>query len=166
MLCRPACLPPTRWCCSLLLGLLLCHALSAEDEKFLFLTLRYKDGNITLVKSAVVSGTLKPQRNSKKPNALQIQLEKNNGTSVWSVVVDDPSVQRYEYEDPQQPGVIRSKEVKLNDVEFIVRAPLVTEVRQLAVYRVDPTAPGAKSSTSATVTNLLVRQVLPKEVTR
>jgi hypothetical protein len=150
----------------LLLGLLTCSSVRAEEEgKFLFLTLRLKDGVVTVVKSAVVSGTLKPQRNSTKSDALHIQLEKNEGESAWSVAIDDPSVQRHEYEDPQQPGGIRSKEVKLADVEFIVRAPLLTDVRHLAVYRNEPPASGAKASAVA-VKKLLVRHALPKEVTQ
>lgn len=150
-----------------MLGLVLGLSLSAaeEDGKFLFLTLRYKDGVITVMKSAVVSGTLKPQRDSTKPDALQITLEKTEGESAWSVAMDDPSVRRYEYEDPQQPGVIRSKEVKRNDLEFIVRAPLLAGVRHLAVYRQEPPAPGAKPA-AAPVKKLLARHTLPPEVTR
>jgi hypothetical protein len=151
----------------LLLGLILCLSLRAaeEDEKFLFLTLRYKDGAITLVKSAVVSGTLKPQRNSARPDALQIHLEKTEGESAWSLVMDDPSVRRYEYEDPDQPGVIRSKEVRVNDTEFIIRAPLLPGVRHLAVYRQEPPAPGAKAPATPSK-KLLVRHTLPQGVTR
>ena len=150
-----------------MLGLTLCLCLrgAEADGKFLFLTLRYKDGDITLVKSALVSGTLKPRRNSTRPDALQIVLEKAEGQSAWSLAIDDPSVRRYEYEDPERPGVIRSKEVKVNDVEFIVRAPLVTDVRHLAVYRQEPPAPGAKAP-AAPVKKLLVRHSLPREVTR
>ena len=149
------------------LGLILCLSLRAaeEDGKFLFLTLRYKDGVIMVVKSALVSGRLKPQRDSTRPDALQITLEKTEGESAWRLAMDDPSVRRYEYEDPQQPGVIRSKEVKVNDIEFIVRAPLVAGVRHLAVYRHEPPAPGAKQS-AAPVKQLLVRHALPQEVTR
>src|SRR5258705_4770786 len=99
-----------------------------------------------VVKSAVVSGRLKPQRDPPRPDALQITLEKTEGESAWRLAMDDPSVRRYEYEDPQQPGVIRSKEVKVNDIEFIVRAPLVAGVRHLAVYRHVPPAPRAKQS--------------------
>lgn len=151
----------------LLFGLVLCLSLRAadEDEKFLFLTLRCKDGVITVVKSTVISGALKSQRDSAKPDALHITLERTAGESAWSVAIDDPSVRRYEYEDPQQPGVIRSKEVKVNDIEFIVRAPLVAGVRHLAVYRREPPAPGAKAP-AAPAKKLLVRHTLPKEVTR
>lgn len=149
-----------------MLGLALCLSIRAEEDgKFLFLTLRYKDGVITVVRSALVSGTLKPQRNSTRPDALHIALEKGEGETAWSVAIDDPSVRRYEYEDPQQPGVIRSKEVKLNDTEFIVRAPVVAGVRHLGVYRHEPPAQGAKQPATP-VKKLLVRHALPQEVTR
>jgi hypothetical protein len=149
------------------LGLIFCLSLGAaeEDGQFLFLTLRYKDGIITVVKSAMVSGTIKPQRNSTKTDALHITLEKAEGETAWSLAIDDPSVRRYEYEDPQQPGVIRTKEVKVNDIEFIVRAPLVAGVRHLTVYRQEPPSPGAKPS-AAPVKKLLLRHALPQEVTR
>jgi len=147
-------------------GALFCFSLRAEEDgKFLFLTLRSKDGVITVMKSAVVSDTLKPQRDSAKPDALRITLEKTEGESAWSVAIDDPSVRRYEYEDPEQPGVIRVKEIKLKETEFIVRAPLVAGVRHLAVYRREPPAPGAKPSAAPT-NKMLVRYALPQEVTR
>jgi hypothetical protein len=148
------------------LGLMLCLSLRAaeEDGKFLFLTLRYKDGVMTVVRSALVPGRLKPQRDSTRHDALEIALETTAGETAWRLAVDDPSVRRYEYEDPQQPGVIRSKEVKVNDIEFIVRAPLLAGVRHVAVYRREPPAPGAKQT--APVKTLLVRHALPQEVTQ
>ncbi len=84
---------------------------------------------------------------------------------MWSVVIDDPSVRRYEYEDPLQPGVLRAMEVKLNDIEFIVRAPLVADVRHLGVYREEPRTSGAKAPATP-AKKLVVRHALPEEVTR
>jgi hypothetical protein len=150
----------------LIFGLLFCLSLrAAQEEKFLFLTLRYKDGAITLVKSALVPGSLKPQRNSTRPEALHIALEKVAGEAAWSVVMEDPSLRRYEYEDPQQPGVIRLQEARLDEIEFIVRAPFIAGVRQLGIYRLETPVPGAKAAV-APVKKLLVRIVLPQEVTQ
>jgi len=155
------------WRCAVMLGLMLCLSSPAADEegKFLFLTLRFKDGVVTVVKSTLVNGTLKPQRDSKKTDAFHISLGKTEGESIWSVAIDDPSVCRYEYEDPQAPGTIRVKEVKLDDVEFIVRVPLIDGVRQLEVYRHESPASGAKQPTTP-VKKLLLQHKLPQEVTR
>ena len=107
---------------ALALSLFTCHTATAQSEqdKFFFLTFRLTNGVVTLVKSEVKPGTLKPQRDSTRAVALRFVLEKAEDEGLWSRRIDDPSVQRLEYEDPDHPGEIQSKTVQLDDVEFIV----------------------------------------------
>ncbi|MGC3958332.1 MAG: M64 family metallopeptidase [Verrucomicrobiota bacterium] len=81
-------------------------------------------GKITLEKAQLVAGTLKPQQNSTDEKLLLISLEQTKDIAHWSLSIDDPSVQRLEYEDPEHPGALKTKWVTSDDAAFIVLAPL------------------------------------------
>lgn len=139
---------------------------SDGTNQFLFLTLRLKGGAVTLEKASVVSGTLKPQQDSTDAEPLLVTLEQAEGEARWSLAIDDSSIQRYEYEDPQQPGALKSKLVQVDDVEFIVRAPLTPGVRHIAIYRKEKSIQPATAGESPPAKRLLARIELPKEVTK
>ena len=127
-----------RW--SVLLVTLLLSATSlrsAEEEKpgILFLCLQLKDGAFSLVSATNVSGTLKTPRRTAAAKELQMVVEDAAGTAFWTQEMADPSVERLEYTDPAQPGVIQVKEVRRKQVQFTVRVPLALGKRQLAIYR-------------------------------
>lgn len=138
----------------------------AAAEKFLLLTLRYKGGELTLVSSKVVAGALKPQRNSTRPNCFLVQLESDVGGRIWSLTVDDPSVQRYEYEDPDQPGRLRGTEVRTDDVEFLVRVPVDARARQVAIFRPEAAAARGSNALASAASRLLLRHPISTEITR
>jgi hypothetical protein len=135
-------------------------------NQFLFLTLRLKGGIVTLEKASVVSGTLKPQQDSTDAEPLLVTLEQADGVERWSFAMDDPSIQRYEYEDPQHPGSLKLKLVPVDDIEFIARVPLSVGVRRMAVYRKQKSTQPAKAGASAATKRLLARIELPREVTK
>jgi hypothetical protein len=138
-----------------------------DVDQILFLHLRMKDGTLTLVRSATVAGVLKSRRSADKKAPFQLEVETAEGASLWGEKMTDPSVRRYEYEDPDNPGVIKSKVVQLNEVEFTVRVPFKKEARRLSFYRVSQPAekgktliaPDAKSSKPAK--ELIARIDLP-----
>ena len=134
-----------------------------NTNQFLFLTLRLKDGVVTLEKAQLVTGTLKPQQNSTEEKPLLITLEQTKGIAQWSLTMDDPSVQRLEYEDPQQPGALKTKLIATDDIEFIVRTPLISGVRHLAIHRQAAQTQLTAGGSSATNT-LLARLELPQAV--
>jgi hypothetical protein len=116
---------------------LLPFCLSGQDNtnQFLFLRMRLKGQEISLVESSVVKGVLKPQRDSEQTERLVVALESDSEETQWSLTIADPGVRRLEYEDPEKPGTIRSKLVRIEDVEIVVRAPQLPGVRKVAVYR-------------------------------
>ena len=75
-------------------------------------------------------------------------------------------MQRHEYEDPQQPGALKTKIVHVDDAVINVRAPLSTGVRFLAVYRKVISPANAAAIASPPDKTLLARISLPEEVTR
>ena len=93
-------------------------------------------------------------------------MEQGGGGACWSLAIDDPSVQRQEYEDPQQPGALRSKRVQVDDIEFVVRAPLTVGARYIRVYRKEKGTQAATPGASAPAQKLLARIELPGDVTR
>ncbi len=51
--------------------------------------------------------------------------------------MDDPSVHRYEYEDPDRPGQLAIREVRTEKSEFVLRVPLMDGVDHIEFYRID-----------------------------
>ena len=145
--------------------LLLLTAARAEDEpkQFLFLTLRLRGNVVTLEKARVVQGTLKPQKDSTDEDPVIIALEEVEGKERWTIAINDPSIERLEYEDPQQPGVIKSTVVHNDDVEFIARVPLMADIHHVAVFRRQKQAPVGNAVAKAVSRKLLGRMELPKE---
>jgi len=140
----------TKVVCGLVLmqGLLLnLNAEEGQAEQILFLHLKITNGVIRLVESTAVPGHLKPAVTAEKPGDLYLELNSTNRLPVWTDVVPDPLVHRYEYEDPDHPGQLKVKEVKLDQAEFTVRVPGRREANQLNIYRLDQ--PAVKSATAA-----------------
>lgn len=137
------------------------HAQEARGEQILFLHLKLTNGVVHLVASTTVAGHLKPGIANEKPGDLHLELVSTNNLPVWSSVVPDPLVRRYEYEDPDHPGQLKVKEVKLDQAEFTVRVPGRTEARQLNIYRLDQPATQSGLASSRPTRTLLGTIKLP-----
>ena len=146
----------------LLLGLLSnLNAQEAQDQQILFLHLRLTNGAVYLVTSTVVPGHLKSAVTAEKQGDLYLELISTNNLPVWSDVFPDPLVHRYEYEDPDHPGQLRVKEVKLDQAEFMVRVPVQKEARQLDIYHLDQPAAQSGMAVSRPTRTLLGTIALP-----
>jgi hypothetical protein len=102
---------------------------------------------VSLVESTAVPGHLKVPIAAEKQGDLYLELTSTNSVPIWTDVMSDPLVRRYEYEDPDHSGQLKVKEVKLDQAEFTIRVPVRKEARQLNIYRLDP--PAAKSAAAA-----------------
>ncbi len=136
-----------------------CWCWADEIDQIVFLHLRLKDGVVTLLRSSVKPGRLKTPIASDKKGEIHLELTGTNGVPLWSEVMADPTVQRLEYEDPEHPGTMKIKEVKVAEAEFIVRVPFHKDGRQLNLHRLDKpanravaAAPGTKKKLLGTVT--------------
>lgn len=148
----------TKVVCGLVLLLGLVSNLSAQEarkQQILFLHLRLTNGAVYLVTAAAVPGHLKPAIIAEKPGDLHLELISTNRLPIWSGVVSDPLVRRYEYEDPDHPGQLKVKEVKLDQAEFTVRVPGRKEASQLNIYRLEPPAPQSAVMASSQTRTLL-----------
>jgi hypothetical protein len=133
-------------------------------DTFLFLTLRMRTGEVSVVRSQIVPGTLKPQPAPRAPEPLAVVLEDSDGTELATARLDDPSLRRFEYEDPDQPGAIKARTVPVDDTEFIVRVPQPARATRVAVYREAAGAAGTGSTERVKPPDrkLLKRLDLPK----
>jgi hypothetical protein len=140
----------TKVICGLVLlqGLLLnLNAEESQGEQILFLNLKITNDVVSLVESTAVPGHLKVPIAAEKQGELYLELISTNSVPIWTDVMPDPLVRRYEYEDPDHPGQLKVKEVKMDQAEFTVRVPGRKEAKQLNIYRLDQ--PAAKSAASA-----------------
>lgn len=144
--------------CGLVLmqGLLLnLNAEEGQDEQILFLHLQITNGVVRLVESKVVPGHLKPAVTAEKPGDLYLELNSTNRLPVWNDVVPDPLIRRYEYEDPDHPGQLKVKEVKLDQAEFTARVPGRADASRLNIYRLEQPATRSAAMASSQKRTLL-----------
>ncbi|MGA2800861.1 MAG: hypothetical protein ABSE97_00590 [Verrucomicrobiota bacterium] len=141
----------TKVICGLVLlqGLLLSlGAEETQDEKILFLHLKITNNVISVVESTAVPGHLKVPIAAEKQGDLYLELiSTNSSVPIWTDVMSDPLVHRYEYEDPDHPGQLKVKEVKVDQADFTIRIPGRKEAKQLNIYRLNQ--PAAKSAAAA-----------------
>jgi hypothetical protein len=157
-----------RWLALLALLSLPAPSLRAAEEPasgILFARLRVKDGTFSLVSVANVPGVLKARRGPAVPRDFQVVLEDVDGKELWMEPVDDPTVQRIEYEDPAHPGKLQVKEIRRTEAEFTVRLPAKAGRRQLAIYRMSEApataVPGPQTPTR--IRERVARLALPED---
>ena len=150
---------------------------AGSSNKILFLQVHLEQGQMTVLKSTPATGVLKSPRQPPSQRVMY-SLEATNGASLWSGWMEDPTMQRIEYPDDSEPGVLRAM-MRTNDpVDFVVRIPQTAGAEKLSFYRLTPasgpsaspaiTNQGANSQTTAnanmagTVKELMGSVVLPK----
>ena len=145
---------------TLLLGATSLRAADEEKSGILFLRLQVNDGVFSLASATNVPGKLKAPRRDAPAKEFQMVVEDAAGKAVWTEEIADPSVERLEYTEAAQPGVIQVKEVRRAQVEFTIRVPAASAGSQLAIYRrVAPPASAAQKTTSTR--ELVTRLALP-----
>src|SRR5512141_868274 len=97
------------------------HGQERTDGGIIFLRMVLQGGKVGLVSSEVRPGTLKGRPASLQSNRVMVDVLSANGTLLWSGSVPDPSVHRYEYEDPARPGTLVPVVVTREATEFSVR---------------------------------------------
>lgn len=129
---------------SLMLAFLVMHATGETNEgpKILFLHLQFKEKSVSLIRSSVRPGHLKPRPNPEETDGLHFEVKDAEGRQLWKGVMADPRWRRVEHEEPPGSGKLKSKRVELNDPEFTIRIPLLAEARQIEFYTLERTDAG------------------------
>lgn len=126
---------------------------------------------MSIMKSTLATGVLKTPR--RPPNQrFMVSLESTNGTPLWNGWMEDPSINRIEYAESGEPGVLKNKILTNDTVNFYVRVPQTAGADKLSFYRLTPSSaqsaspalvsPTTNSQTSATIKELMGSVVLPK----
>jgi hypothetical protein len=121
-------------CLTLLLGVCGANLVFAQESppQILFLHLKLQSNQVSLVSASVTPGKLKvfPEHRA----ALDLEVTTSAGQVLWTNSVADPSFRHLEYEDPDHPGQIISKEVQLTNAEFTVRVPVIRDAHHVNFF--------------------------------
>ncbi|MBU2624081.1 MAG: hypothetical protein KKG33_00820 [candidate division Zixibacteria bacterium] len=110
---------------------------SAAPEHIVFLTLHADSTGISLVRARSVEGILKERRDSSQRGEIYYEVESRDGSVLAHGSVNNPLEKRLEYEDPYEPGRLRSKLVSLQETDFVVRIAHRIEIESISFYRID-----------------------------
>jgi hypothetical protein len=132
-------------------GLNLVFAQESAPQIF-FLHLKLESNQVSLVSASVAPGTLK--RFSESRPAFDLEVATSTGQVLWTNNVADPSVRHLEYEDPDHPGEIISKEVQLTNTEFTVRVPVFRDAHHVNFYLAQSSAETNAAGANPSVANL------------
>lgn len=125
-----------------------------------FLTFRLTNSVLVLAKSSVVSAAFKPSPAGSPAKGLRVVVEDQPDSALWTLRIPDLATRRLEYEDPDEPGVIRFKVVAVENAEFMVRAPYFKEARSVAVFG-EAAAAARGAGAAASTQTLVLRATLP-----
>lgn len=123
-----------------------------SSPKIIFLHLKLDSNQVSLVSASVSPGTLK--RVSEHQPALDLEVATSVGQVLWTNNVANPSLRHLEFEDPDHPGEILSKEVQLTNTEFTVRIPVFREAHHVNFYRSESSAGTNAAAAKLSVANL------------
>jgi len=128
----------------LMIATIMPTSLSAADDKdgakIIFLHMRIDADGVSLVDSRTVPGRLKTPRTDQPRGEIVYELVAEQSIALYTAGISDPLTLRFDYEDPDQPGRLRSKTVQLEETEFTVRVPYAAEATHVNFYRVDRAA--------------------------
>ena len=109
-----------------------------NQSKILFLQFKIKDNSITLVKTTIKPGVAKQPASVVDKNSLYYQFFSPSGASLGKGSMKDPLIQHFEYEDPDHPGQIKRKEVRLEETEFTLRVPYNPKLQEIEFFKLLP----------------------------
>jgi hypothetical protein len=123
-------------------------AADTGGSDIIFLHLRIDAGGVSLVDSRTVPGRLKTPRSDQPRGGLVYEVVTGQSDVLYANGIDDPLTLKFDYEDPDQPGRLRSKVIRLEQTEFTVRVPAIPEATNVNFYRVER-ASGASAHTAS-----------------
>ncbi len=128
-----------KWLFGLIAFVFACYlALSGDvvaQGGVVFLRLEVSADSVALVQATVSEGSFKQPRIPDTTRAIQYRVMLDDGTE-WTVGSrDDARIRRYEYEDPDNPGHLRSVMVTLDTAPLIIRVPYHEKLSHVEFYR-------------------------------
>jgi len=108
-----------------------------DGTGIIFLQLHIAKDTLSLVKSTIVSGTVKQPRVMSRAAGIYYEVESESDSVIASGIVDDPLIRHLEYEDPDNPGTLKSKVVQLTETDFVLRLRYSEDIESVSFYRME-----------------------------
>jgi len=131
-------------CTAFLLALAGEPAVAQGNSQVVFLHLKLKQGKLILLDRNVRGGSVKQSRAVQQYATWNYDVRSRSGEVLWSGTMRDPSLRRYEYEDPNEPGKLKGRHVDLDNAEFTVRIPDIVGADRVEFYRSIASSAGAE----------------------
>lgn len=118
------------------------------NSEIIFLQLHIDKDSISLIKSVVVPGAIKQPRVGSISKDIYYEVESKTGSVITSGTVDNPLIRRVEYEDPDNPGTLKTKVIELSEADFVLRLNYSDDIEAVSFYKLTSNRndPGEKPS--------------------
>jgi hypothetical protein len=115
-----------------------------------------------LLDVSLTDGLLKSPRNSTPNSAYTFELVDTANVVIYSGGFDNPLINRFEYEDSENPGQILTKVVELKSTELTFRIPIRNDAKSLTIYMLDISSVRAGQPVRILVTEISQDTILDK----
>jgi hypothetical protein len=153
---------PAKHCgLAILLCTFLCSVVGAfgqtnDSTKILFLHIKIKGQSVSLLDTVTRPGVLK-RPGDPAPDALHYEVFSAAGETLWKGALEDPTARRFEYEDPPGSGKLKRKVVLVDETEFTVRIPVLSDAQRVEFYKLEQSSSSnQKSATRRTLGTILL----------
>jgi len=122
---------------SLLMILVAGTSAASEDDRILYLTVKYAGGTVSLDDAEVVDGTIKQPRQPRLTPGLHFAVAAADGEVLFTGTVPDPTLLHVEYEDDQ--GRLQKRTARQDPAIFVIRIPYDQRSHSVTIRRIDST---------------------------
>lgn len=123
---------------SLLMFLVAGTSPASEEDRILYLTVKYAVGTVSLDDARVVEGTIKQPRQPRlTPGSFHFTVAAADGEVLFAGTIPDPTILHVEYEDEQ--GRVRKQTAREDPAIFAIRVPYDQRSHSVTIRRIDST---------------------------
>jgi hypothetical protein len=123
---------------SLLMILVAGTSAASEEDRILYLTVKYAGGTVSLDDAQVVDGTIKQPRQPRlTPGSFYFAVAAADGDVLFTGTVPDPTLLHVEYEDDQ--GRLQKRTARQDPAIFVIRIPYDQRSHSVTIRRIDST---------------------------
>jgi hypothetical protein len=115
-----------------------------------------------LLDVSLTDGLLKSPRNSTPNSDYTFELVDTANVVTYRGGFDNPLINRFEYEDSENPGQILTKVVELKSTELTFRIPIRNDALSLTIYKLDISSVRAGQPVRILVTEISQDTILDK----
>lgn len=119
-----------------------------DSPQIVFLHLRATETGFELLDAQSAPGLLRVPHYESKLAGLHFEVRGRAQQVLFQDVCPEPTIRRLEYEDPDRPGHILTKQVAASNTEFTIRVPYFADAQTIRFYRHSTVAAGVSQPDS------------------